>query len=106
VSVGGNVRVGSAVSLGRRVSVCVGKIIGVTVDGSVGKGDGLNVHSGVTVGGGEIRRLNPPQLMRRQVSADTPTRTLPVIASLQAWTELWGSRSTDSKAIYFYTEPF
>jgi hypothetical protein len=91
--VGVNVRVGSAVSLGRSVGVCVGKIIGVTVDGSVGKGDGLDVTSGVIAVGGEIKRLNPPQLMRRQVIADIPTSTLLVIASLHtpsiAKSELW-----------------
>ena len=81
-------RVGRAVSVGISVGVCVGKLIGVTVEGSVGKGDGdgLDVHSGVIAGGGETKRLNPPQLMRRQVSADTPKRTLLVIASLHALT--------------------
>ena len=55
--------------------------MGVTVGYAVGETSVLIVGVAVSVGLGGVIRLNPPQLIRMQVSADTPTRTLLVIVS-------------------------
>lgn len=69
------VRVGSAVSIGGRVGVLVGKMIGVsvTICEAVDEGGGLGVHVGVIVGVTGTIRFNPPHAMSSNASVDTPT---------------------------------
>ena len=76
-----NVKVGSAVSVGRSVGVFVGNVIGVNVGYSVGTGGGLDVQAGVMAGEGELIRLNPPQLISQRVTADMQTKILLLIVS-------------------------
>ena len=72
--------------------------MGVTVGYSVGETSVLIVGVVVSVGLGGIIRLNPPHPMRKNVNADTPTRTLLVIANLHALTRAYRSRGSGSKA--------
>jgi hypothetical protein len=76
-----NVKVGSAVSVGRSVGVFVGNVIGVNVGFSVGTESGLDVQVGVMAREGELIRLNPPQLISERVTADMQTKILLLIVS-------------------------
>jgi hypothetical protein len=69
-----SVMVGGTVSVGVRVGVWVGKVIGVSVtDGEVvAEGSGLAVLVGEIVGVVGIIRLNPPHAMRNKASVDIP----------------------------------
>jgi hypothetical protein len=83
VNVGVKLRVGSAVSVGGRVGVCVGKTaegVGVTVAGGcegVSEGNG----PGIIVGGEVVIRLNPPHAMSERVRIEMQANKFLLIAN-------------------------
>ena len=83
------VSVGSGVSEGGVVGLCVGKKIGVMVGYGVSEGGGGDVEVGNSVGVGEMMRLNPPHPRIRRANAEMKTKNLLITDSGQRFDFAW-----------------